>query len=56
VLVGEARGLAFDVRLGEASDRLDAEAAAGANDTHGDLAAIGDEDAPDVVLDDWNHE
>ena len=38
------------VGLGDADHGLDAELAAGADDADGDLAAVGDEYPPDVVL------
>src|SRR3954453_10494538 len=44
---GEPRGGAVAVDGRDADDRLEPEHAARVDDPHGDLAAVGDEDAPD---------
>ena len=49
-LVGHLRGERLGVGFGDADHGLDAEAAAGADHAHGDLAAVGHEHAADVVL------
>ena len=45
--VGHAHRARLGVGLAVGHDRLEAHAAAGAQDAHGDLAAVGDEDALD---------